>query len=153
MAAADAFRAANPPPPLVEWDVAVPKTKAYNDPLYADAENDPDYDGWLGEPEEVVTAYNAAMPDVPANTAQAEWNHAYLDRLKAEHITPLAKDDKEEYLQMLIEIAEAEIKPIGEIDQININIVNALLLLSVYQLPVNKLFEGFVIKGLARTRR
>ena len=161
-AAAAAFVAANPEPPLVKWNVAVPKTKKYNDPLYADVENDPDFNGWLdGEqpvaapapapaPAPAAAGYNAPRPDVPANAAQLGWNRRLLNDF-AGKIIPLHDPEKQEEIETLLMIASAEIEeiPAHGIDVININLANALLVYTVCELPVNKRTEKFVIESLA----
>jgi hypothetical protein len=153
LAAAAEFTAANPEPPLVKWNIDVPKTKKYNDPLYADVENDPDYAGWLDGEQPVApvaTAYDAPRPNVPANAAQIGWNRRLLNDF-TDKIIPLHDPGKQEYLEMLLQIASAEIYeiPAHGIDVININLANALLVYTVCELPVNKRTERFVIDNLA----
>jgi hypothetical protein len=46
LAARNAFISENPKPPVAKWDIDVPATKAYMDPLYKDVENDPNPDVW-----------------------------------------------------------------------------------------------------------
>jgi len=122
-AASKAFSAANPMPPDVDFDVPIPKSKKYNDPLYErdGAENDADYQRWLNGPEaEVVQAEKpwitaakariaAAMPDVPANAAQANWNkdmivflRKFIERAEVlPHLVAEISADRFEVLQTL----------------------------------------------------
>lgn len=66
LAAAAAFVAANPEPPLIKWNIAVPKTKAYADPIYADNVNDPEFNGWLNGEQPAAAAAPAAAAPAPA---------------------------------------------------------------------------------------
>jgi len=152
--ASAAFVAANPEPPLVKWNVDVPKTKKYNDPLYANDENDPDFAGWLDGEQPVaapaVTAFNMPRPDVPANAAQLAWNHRlYEGLLMQQH--PLDDEEVEQYFEALLQVAGTEIQeiPAHGIDVINISLANALLVFTVCELPINKVFEGQIINALA----
>jgi hypothetical protein len=64
IAARTAYATANPKPADVSWDIAAPKTKAYNDPLYtaSNAVNNVDYTDWLNGPAPVPAPAPAAAP-------------------------------------------------------------------------------------------
>jgi hypothetical protein len=155
LAASAAFVAANPEPPLVKWNIDVPKTKAYADPLHSDNVNDPDFNGWLdGEqpaaaaPAAAPNAYNRPRPNKPANLAQKDWNVEYMDGL-TQRLEPLMNAEKQEYLEMLLQITQAEIAEQPENAQININLVNALLVYAVYTLPIDRELDRYVVKAIA----
>lgn len=105
-AASKAFMAANPMPPDVDFDVPIPKSKKYNDPLYErdGVEDNVDYQRWLNGPEPVTAtaaepAYmtqakaraTEALPDVPANAAQSNWNKDMIVFLRKFIEQPLHK--------------------------------------------------------------
>lgn len=165
--ASKAFIAANPMPPDVDFDVPVPKSKKYNDPLYerdAVADN-ADYARWLNGPEESpqLTAAkaraSAAMPDVAANVEQSNWNKEIIPILrnfieKAEtkpNLMEMIGEGRFEQIQTLFALAlSTHVNDQAEI--IDLNLLEAFVIyLTVVinsQIPISKQ----VIRRLAQAQ-
>ncbi len=153
--ASKAFSAANPKPADVDFDIPIPKSKKYSDPLYEkDAvEDNVDYQRWLNGPEAAVPVpaesplmtaakarATAVMPDVPANVEQGNWNKEMLPFLgkfieKAQskpNLLELIGEERFEHIQTLFATAlSTHINGQAEIIDLNLLEVFVLYLVSI----------------------
>jgi hypothetical protein len=159
--AGDAYAAANPKPADISWDMPVPKTKKYNDPLYLadDAANNVSYAQWLNGPEAQQPEQQqqqqqqqlGPVPDIPANMEQREWNQKIIIRIQ-NALWPGLAEEYLEKLQNLLDIArfeQADI-PEGQPGLIDVNLVNALAILTIVtheEYWRSNLFRGIVLGG------